>query len=123
MTLFLDHVQRLNLNALLGLLECNVGETRATWKLMDQLVLTDDEKLAIGYFVQSFNGEEIQGWDQSKSLSPKTFDFPDADIGRIRRAVQQFPRHRVAQARKWLEPLLEQLPMEEERKEAYATRA
>lgn len=114
MTLFLDHVQRLNLIALLGLLECNVGETRIVWKLMDQLALNDEEKQTVGYFVQNFNGEEVQGWDQTKSLPPKTFDFSDADITRVRRAIQQFPRHRAAQARRWLEPLLEQLPEEKE---------
>lgn len=121
MTLFLDHVQRLNIIALLGLLECNVGETRTVWKLMDQLAINDEEKLAIGYFVQNFNGEEVQAWDQTKSLPPKTFDFTDADIMRVRRAIQQFPRHRVAQARHWLEPLLEQMPIEEA-KETYAGR-
>jgi hypothetical protein len=114
MTLFLDHVQRLNLNVLLGLLECNVAETRAVWKIMDQLSLTDEEKKAIGHFTQSFNGDEVQGWDQTKSLPPKSYDFADADTARIRRAIQQFPRHRVAFARPWLEPLLEQLPVEEE---------
>jgi len=114
MTLFLDHVQRLNMIALLGLMECNVGETRALWKLIDQLSLDDDEKQTIGYFVQTFNGEEVQGWDQTKNLPSKSYDFADTDIVRIRRAVQQFPRHRVAMARRWLEPLLEQLPMEEE---------
>src|SRR5215471_12144975 len=114
MTLFLDHVQRLNVIALLGLQECNVGETRSLWKLIDTLSLDNDEKETIGFFTQSFNGDEVQGWDQNKSLPPKTYDLADGDVARIRRAIQTFPRHRVAMARRWLEPLMEQLPVEEE---------
>ena len=114
MTIFLDHIQRLHLVALLGLIEANVGETRAVWKLMDQLSLDEEEKREIDYFIQNINGEEVQGWNQTKTLPPKSYDFADSDIARIRRAVLQFPRHRVAMARRWLEPLIEQLPMEEE---------
>ena len=110
MILSLDHTQRLNLIVLLGLLECNVSETRAVWKLQDQLGLSDEEKIAIGYFVQSENGNEIHGWDQHKSLSHKSYDLPDSDVARIEKALQQFPRHRVGMARPWLEPLLAQLP-------------
>ena len=112
--LSLDHIQRLNLSALLGLLEVNVAETRAVWKLMDQLALDDEEKFAIGYYTRSINANEVAFWDQTKSLPLKEYDFAEADIARIRRAIQQFPRHRVDMARQWLEPLLEQLPIEEE---------
>lgn len=110
MTLSLDYTQRLNLIVLMGLLECNVGETRAVWKLQDKLALTDEEKQAIGYFVQANNGNEVHGWDMSKTQPLKEYDLADSDIARIQRAVLQFPRHRVAQARPWLEPLLTQLP-------------
>lgn len=110
MTLSLDHAQRLNLIVLLGLLECNVGETRAVWKLQDHLALTGEEKQTIGYFVQSNNGNQIHGWDLNKTLPAQHYDLADSDVTRIQLAIRQFPRHRVSLARPWLEPLLAQLP-------------
>jgi len=110
MTLFLDHQQRLNLIALLGLLECNVGETRAVWKLQDHLALNEAEQRDVGYFVETQNGNEFQGWDRTKSLPPRSYDLADGDLRRIQLAIRQFPRHRAGIARCWLEPLLEQMP-------------
>lgn len=110
MTLSLDHAQRLNLIVLLGLLEGNVGETRAVWRLQDQLDLSPEEKQAIEHFTKSFNGNEVQGWNETKTLPLRAYELSDGDIARIERAIQQFPRHRAGMARPWLAPLLEQLP-------------
>ena len=109
-TVFLDHAQRLNLVILIGNLEANVNEMRALWRLQDLLSLTSEEQETIGMFTRVINGNEVQGWDVNKSLPLKSYDLNDADIARLRRALEQFPRHKVALARPWLEPLLGQLP-------------
>lgn len=121
MTLSLDHEQRLNLWVLLGLLEGNIGETRAVWKLQDELNLSSEEKEAIGHISQFLNGGEVQGWDKSKSLPLKTYELSDGDVARIQRAIQQFSYHRAASARPWLEPLLSQLPESKEHEQPNGT--
>ena len=47
MTLTLDHIQRLNLHALLGAQRGDVATIRALWALQDKLGLTPDEEKAI----------------------------------------------------------------------------
>ena len=103
--------QRLNLVVLLGALECrNLADTRSVWKLMDKIELTDEEKLAIDYAIHRMNGSEAFTWNNQKSSEPVDYDFSDGELKNLRRAIDSCPRWTPAQARRWLEPLLQQMP-------------
>lgn len=110
MILSLDHQQRLNLIVLLGMQECNVGETRAVWRLQDLLNLDDAEKLELGLSFQTVNGNELYQWDRTKTIPIRDYELPETDIARLQRALLACPRIVPGQARAWLEPLLSQMP-------------
>ena len=111
MTLTLDHHQRLNVGALLGMLECRtVRETRDAWKLMDRLTLDDREREAIEFVVQSQNGNEVYSWNPLKTLPAREYDFSDSELRQVERALNSAPRFIPGQMRRWLEPLLAQMP-------------
>lgn len=106
--------QRLNLLVLLGQLECrNVADTRNVWKLMEKIELTTEEKLAIDYVTQNMNGGgEAFNWNNIKAgeREPLSLDFSDGELSNLRRAIDACPRWLPSQARRWLEPLLSQMP-------------
>lgn len=111
MKLLLDHTQRLQLHVLVGNLECRtVRETREAWQLMDVVALDPSEKDAIGLQVQVLNGVEAYAWDQTKSIPVREFHLGDSDAQILKRAIVYCPRFFPIQARRWLEPLLKQLP-------------
>jgi hypothetical protein len=47
MKLTLDHTQRLNLHALLGVQRADVGSIRAIWAVQDKIALGGDEEKAL----------------------------------------------------------------------------
>lgn len=106
MILVLNHVQRMNVSALLGAQNATVKEMRAYWRLQDTLELSADEKAELEYYEAS-NG--TAGWNPEKSIAPREFTFSDADLQLITHAIDNFPQFTVG-VRKWLEPLLAQLP-------------
>lgn len=111
MTLSLDYEQRLYLYVLLGNLECHtVAETRAAWLLMDRLNLDENEKEEIGLTVHNVDGREAYSWDLSKSFAARWFEVSDSDLQQLGRAIAGCPQFLPRQARRWLEPLLGQLP-------------
>ena len=111
MKLSLDHTTRLQLAVLLGNLECRtVGETRAAWQLMDLIGLDQVEKEAIGLQVQNVNGYEAYAWDQTKSIPVREVYLDGTQAKLLTRAVIAVPKFIPSQARRWLEPLLQQLP-------------
>lgn len=115
MTLSLDPAQRLNVHVLLGLLECtSLYETRLVWKMMDRLMLDNDEKAAIGFQMQGMNGTEAYTWDQTKSIPLRDFDLSEPETKQIQRALEPYlKKWKIpVRARPWLEPLLAQLPEE-----------
>jgi len=110
MTLTLDHYQRLNLAVLLGMLECrNVNETRAAWRLMDRLALDDGESRTIELQVQNINGAEIFSWNHARTLPAREYDLTDGELQQIERALSG-GRLQPGPMRRWLEPLLAQMP-------------
>jgi hypothetical protein len=112
MTLTLDHNQRINLGFLLGLQECRtVNDTRAAWKLMDRLALEEDEKQAIEFVAQIVNGNEAFTWNPTKTLPVREYELSDAELRQIQGALN-LPSSRFLPGvmRRWLEPLLAQLP-------------
>ena len=124
MQLSLDHHQRLNLTVLLGQLECtSLTETRAAWKLIDQISLDDQEKQSIDFTVHNNNGNEAYSWNPEKKLPMREYDISEADLKQIQRALNSCPRFYPSQVRRWLEPLLTQLPEAESISNVRATSA
>jgi hypothetical protein len=53
------------------------------------------------------NGTERTVWNPSLSIPPKEFDFTDAEVIRIKAAIETWDGYGAAADRRWLEPLLE----------------
>jgi hypothetical protein len=110
MTLTLDHNQRLNLVFVLGSHDVRGRELHAVWHLQDTLDLSEDEKQAIDLRETLVNGQKATYWDSAKALQPRSFDFVEADIERIRKAMDEFPNMKASRDRLWAEPIYAQLP-------------
>jgi len=106
MNLTLDHTQRLNLHALLGAQRADVGSIRAIWAIQDRLALDAEEEKAIDLKREFVNGQERTVWNPSLSIPPKDFEFTDAEIARIRTAIETWAAYGASADRRWLEPLL-----------------
>jgi len=106
MNLTLDHTQRLNLHALLGAQRADVGSIRAIWVIQDKLALDAGEEKAIELKHEYAAGQDRIVWNPVLSTPSKDFDFSDAEIGRIRAAIEVWTGYGVAADRRWLEPLL-----------------
>jgi hypothetical protein len=111
MTLSLDHQQRLNLIAVLGSADFTGREQHAVWHLQDSLDLDEAEKQAICFRWQAVNGNgnQLPVWDADKSLPAREFEISEADLRRIRKAIDEFPQFQSRRDRVWLEPLCAQL--------------
>jgi len=111
MNLTLDHHQRLNLFVLVGLPECGtIAETWSVWKLMDRLMLNDEEKQTVEFHSELINGSEGFRYNQAKTLPAREFELSESEIARIQKAVYSMNRVFPGQMRSWLQPLLAQLP-------------
>ena len=53
------------------------------------------------------NGQERVVWNPALSIPPKQLDFTDAEVARIKAAVEARNGYGVNADRRWLEPLLE----------------
>jgi hypothetical protein len=110
MILTLDHVQRLNLHALMGAQKASVDEMRALWRMQDRIDLSAEEKEAINYRVVEQNGNLIPVWDPGKRLPASEYEFNTEEVARIDRIIKNWQPGFVAAAdRAWLEPLLCQI--------------
>ena len=109
MKLMLDHTQRLNLHALLGAQRADVGSIRAIWAVQDRLALSADEEKAINLKREIIAGQERVVWNPALSIPAKEFEFTEAEVARIRAALQTWDSYGVAADRKWLQPLLDLL--------------
>ena len=107
MTLILNHVQRLNLHALLGAQRGDVATIRALWALQDKLALSPDEEMAIELKREFVGGQERVAWNPAVSVPPREIDFTEPEVDRIRAAVETWCRYGVSADRRWLEPLLQ----------------
>ena len=107
MTLTLDHIQRLNLHALLGAQRADVGSIRAIWAIQDKLALHADEERAIELKRELVNGQERAVWDPALSIPKMDFELTDVEVARIRAAIETWNAYGVAVDRRWLEPLLD----------------
>lgn len=109
MKIQLDHVQRLNLHALLGAQRGDVSTIRALWALQDKVALTPDEEEAIDLRRELEAGRERVTWNPTLSLPPKEFEATDAEVARIRSALESWASYGANADRRWLEPLLSAL--------------
>jgi len=109
MKLMLDHTQRLNLHALLGAQRADVGSIRAIWGIQDRLALSADEEQAIELKREIVAGQERVLWNPALSIAAKEFEFTDAEVARIKGALQTCDSYGVTADRRWLQPLLELL--------------
>ncbi len=106
MKLTLDHTQRLNLHALLGAQRADVGSIRAIWAVQDRIALHADEEKAIDLKREMAAGQERTVWNPSLAIEPREFEFADAEIARIKAALDTWSAYSAAADRRWLEPLL-----------------
>jgi hypothetical protein len=109
MKLMLDHTQRLNLYALLGAQRADVGSIRAIWAIQDRLALSADEEKAINLKREIVAGQERVVWNPARSIPAKEFEFTEAEVARIRAALQTWDSYSAATDRQWLAPLLQLL--------------
>ena len=113
MRIQLDHIQRLNLHALLGAQRGDLATIRALWALQDSLSLTTGEEEAIELKREFAAGQERIVWNPAVILPPKEFEFTEGSIARIKSALESWDGYGVGADRKWLEPLLDLLAASE----------
>jgi hypothetical protein len=109
MKLMLDHTQRLNLHALLGAQRADVGSIRAIWTIQDRIALSADEEKALELKREIVGGQERVVWNPALSIPAKEFEFTEAEVARIRAALQTWDSYGAAADRQWLQPLLDLL--------------
>jgi hypothetical protein len=110
MKLSLDLAARVNLGTLVGLAECRtLADVKAAWELLDKLELSNSEKEKIEYQVQFVNGNEIPVWNREKTLPQVDVVLTDSEVERITKILGA-ARYAPGPMRRWLEPLLLQLP-------------
>ena len=109
MKLLLDHTQRLNLHALLGAQRADVGSIRATWAIQDRIALNTDEERAVELKREIVAGQERVIWNPALMLHARDFEFSDAEIARLKAAIQSWLSYAAGADRRWLEPILDML--------------
>ncbi len=109
MKLTLDHTQRLNLHALLGAQRTDVGSIRAIWSIQDRVALDADEETAVEVQREVVAGQDRVVWNPALSIQAKEFEFTDAEVARIKTALQSWDSYGAGVDRNWLEPLLRSL--------------
>lgn len=107
MKLMLDHTQRLNLHALLGAQRADVGSIRAIWAVQDRIALDADEEKAIELKREIVAGQERVVWNSTLSIPAKELELSDAEVARLKTALQTWDSYGVAAERRWLEPILD----------------
>jgi hypothetical protein len=103
----LDHTQRLNLHALLGAQRADVGSIRAIWAIQDRIALDSDEEKAVELNREMVAGQERVAWNPARSIPAKDFEFTDADVARLKAALETWDSYGANADRHWLKPLVE----------------
>jgi hypothetical protein len=109
MKLTLDHTQRLNLHALLGAQRADVGSIRAIWAVQDKLALDADEEKAVDLKRELVSGQERTVWNPSLRIAGRDFEFTDAELARVKAAIEMWDGYGVNADRQWLEPVIKVL--------------
>jgi hypothetical protein len=106
MKIQLDHIQRLNLHALLGAQRGDVATIRALWALQDKLALTPEDETAIDLKREFVAGQERVAWNPALALPPREFELSDPEAARVRAALETWNAFAAGADRRWLEPLI-----------------
>jgi len=107
MKLTLDHIQRLNLHALLGAQRADVGSIRAIWSIQDRIAVDADEEKALEIKREMAAGRERVVWNPARSIPAREFDFTDAEVARIKATLHSWDSYCADADRRWLEPLVQ----------------
>ena len=107
MLLKLNHMQRLNLHALMGAQRADVAGIRAIWAIQDKLALTAEEETAIELKREFVGGRERVLWNPALALPRKDFVLADTELARVKTALESWEGYGVDAERPWLESLLE----------------
>jgi hypothetical protein len=86
-----------------------VGSIRAIWAIQDRIALSADEEKAIELKREIVAGQERVVWNPALSLSAKELEFTDAEVARIKTALQTWDSYSANVDRRWLQPLLDAL--------------
>jgi hypothetical protein len=105
----LDHIQRLNLHALLGAQRADVGSIRTIRAVQDRLALDADEEKAVALKREIVAGQERVVWNPALSIPAKEFEFSDPEVARVKAVIETWDSYGVNADRRWLEPLLKAL--------------
>jgi hypothetical protein len=95
--------------ALLGVQRGDVAATRALWALQNNLALTPDEENAIELKRALVAGQERVIWDTTLALPPKEFELTDAELARLKAALETWGNYVASPDRRWPHPLVEAL--------------
>ncbi|MBI4905712.1 MAG: hypothetical protein HY820_18915 [Acidobacteria bacterium] len=106
MKIQVDHVQRLNLHALLGAQRGDVATVRTIWALQDKLALTPEEEKAIELNREFIAGQERVLWNPTLTVPARELELTDVEIARVGAVLDSWATYGVAADRRWLEPLL-----------------
>jgi hypothetical protein len=77
--------------------------------VQDRIALDADEEQALELKRDIVTGQERVVWNPALSLPPKQYEFTDAEIARIKAALQTWDSDSVTADRRWLEPILRML--------------
>lgn len=99
----------LNLHALLGAQRADVGSIRAIWAVQDKLALDAGQEKSIELKHELVSGQERTVWNPSLSTPVKEFELTDAEVLRVKAAIETWNAYGAAADRRWLEPLIEAL--------------
>ena len=109
MKLTLDHTQRLNLHALLGAQQADVGSIRAIWAVQDKIALDAEEERTLAVTREVTNGLERVVWNPVLTIPAREFELVDAEMSRLKAALATWDSYAAGGDRRWLEPLLDAL--------------
>ena len=108
MKLTLDHTQRLNMHALFGAQRVDVAGIRAIWAIQDKLALDSAEEKTLELKRELVAGQERVLWNPALSIPGKEFDFADAEVARMKVAIEMWNHYGATADRRWLEPLVDE---------------
>lgn len=83
--------------------------SRRGWAIQDHLALDGDEEKAIELKREMVAGQERVVWNPARSAPVKDFEFADADVARIKAAIESWDLYGAGTDRRWLEPLIQLL--------------
>ena len=82
---------------------------RAIWAVQDKIALNSDEEKALELKREMTSGQERVVWNASLALPAKEFVLSDAEIVRVKRAMEMWDSYGADADRRWLQFLVDEL--------------